>query len=159
MADLDALLDDAASTIKPAAPKKKIDPPAIRPYLAATALVDPEVRDRWSSYVRRDYDVDVPVQFLPSETYQKGDTTYAGTTSNKVLFETVRNASQRCSLSDPIANKMINLVNPVTDNEMGKKLQLAYKKLLLKDLKKDILSDPNYDAKKYPDLASMYTQE
>jgi hypothetical protein len=156
MADLDALLDEAASTIKPAAPKKKVDPPAIRPYLAATALVDPETRDRWSSYVRRDHEVEVPVQFMPSDTYQKGDSTYAGNTSNKVLSQTVLNAAQKCALSDPLTNKMANLVNPVTDNELGKQLQLAYKRLLLKDLKRDILKDPNYDAAKYPNLAAMY---
>ena len=158
--DLDAILDEAAAEIKPdlpVVPKKRIDPPEIRPWLAATALVTPELRDKWTSYVRRDADAVVPSKFLASQSYQSGDP-YAAQSSNKILYEIVRAAVAKVGLEESKARGLAVLVNPVTDLDTGKQLQGAFKKHLLKSLKDDVIGDINFDPTKYPHLAAEYAR-
>jgi hypothetical protein len=161
MADLDALLDEAADAIfKPEPPKRKVDPPEVKPWLAATALVTPALRDEWSALVRKDHEVVIKSKFLPSKAYQSGDAQQTPlTNANKLLFEQVKNAATRCGLDDVKTNKLLSVVNPVTDNETGKRIQAAYRKQLLKSLKKDIVTDVNYSPEKFPNLAAALSNE
>ena len=162
--DLDAMLDEAAEvTFKPetVVPKKKIDPQEIKPYLAATALVPPTLRDKWSGYVRRDNEIVIKSNFLPSTSYQQGDASGApvAINSNKLLFDAVKSTTTRLGLSDAKSNKVISLVNPATDNDVGKRLQAAYEKFIIKSKKKEIESDINYDPKRFPNLALLLAKD
>ena len=162
--DLDQLLDEAAeATFKPepaAVPKKKVDPQEIKPYLAATALVPPILRDKWSSYVRRDYEIVIKSNFLPSNSYQQGDSssTLVPPNSNKLLFDAVKASTQKCGISESKATKVAAVVNPVTDNDVGKRLQVAYEKFIISSKKKEIESDINYDPKRFPNLALLLSK-
>ena len=162
--DLDALLDEAAdATFKPepVVPKKKVDPPEIKPYLAATALVPPTLRDKWSAYIRRDNEIVIKSNFLPSNSYQQGDASGAAIppNSNKLLFDAVKSSTTRLGLSDAKATKIVSLVNPATDNDVGKRLQAAYEKFIIKSKKKEIESDINYDPKVFPNLALLLAKD
>lgn len=162
--DLDAMLDEAAeATFKPEAvvPKKKIDPQEIKPYLAATALVPPILRDKWSSYIRRDNEIVIKSNFLASNSYQQGDMSGAAIppNSNKLLFDAVKASTTKLGLNDTKANKIVSLVNPATDNDVGKRLQVAYEKFIIKSKKKEIESDINYDPKRFPNLALLLSRD
>ena len=85
--DLDAILNEAAAEqFKPEPPKKRIDPPEIKPWLAATANVNVEFRDKWNTLVRRDVDVVVPSKFQTSNAYRVGDST-PSPGAQKLLYE------------------------------------------------------------------------
>jgi hypothetical protein len=164
--DLDALLDEVADAHfktpeKPVLPKKKMDPPEIKPFLAATALVQPTTqRDKWSSYVRRDFHVESKSCFLPSNSYRSGDSVQTSApTSNKILYETVKTAATKCGLSESKVSKLLALVNPSTDLESGKRLQIAYRKYMFESLKKDIEKDINYDTSKFPNIAALLSSQ
>lgn len=178
--DLDAILNEAAEEqFKPEPPKKKIDPPEIRPWLAATACVLPESRDKWNQLVRRDVEAVVPSKFQASNAYRIGDAT-PSPGPHKILHEVifilkftlnvvliiivvllqlVKSAAARCGLEESKVTKLIALVNPVTDNEAGKQLQLSYRKQLIKDLKKDVQADIHYNPDKFPNLARALSHE
>ena len=162
--DLDALLDEAAeATFKPepVIVKKRVDPTEIKPYLAATALVTPSIRDKWSSYVRRDNEIVIKSNFLPSVSYQQGDVNnerLVPPNSNKILYDVVKTSATKCGFSDAKTNKIAAIVNPVTDSDVGKRLQVAYEKFIISSKKKDIESDINYDPKKFPNLALLLSK-
>jgi len=152
--DLDAMLDAAADQHLPvqeitSKPKESAE---IKPWLACTANVKPELRDVWNTMVRKDLQAQVVSKFQPSNAYRKWDSNIPPG-PNKLLQELVRNAATRCSLDETKIAKLISIVNPITEKELGTKLQTAYKKKLLSDLKSRIVSDINYDSSKYPALA------
>ena len=127
----------------------------IKPWLACTANVKPDLRDLWNTMVRRDLQAQVISKFQPSNAYRKWDSNIPPS-PDKLLQELVRNAATRCSLDEPKIAKLISIVNPITEKEIGTKLQTAYKKKLLGDLKSRILSDINYDSHKYPALNAQF---
>jgi hypothetical protein len=159
--DLDAILDEAAADLKPeasAAPKKKVDPPEIRPYLAAAALAPPELRDKWNGYVRRDIHAVAPSKFLASQAYQRGDP-YAPQSLNKMLYDLIRTAAYKSQIDESKMTRLLQLVNPNTDSEAGKRIQAAFKRHLLKSVKNDIVNDINYDPSKFPHLSAELAQD
>lgn len=160
--DLDAMLDEAADAHfkkeQPAVVKKRIDPAEIRPFLAATALVTPNVRDKWTSYIRRDNNLQIKTKFLPSNEYQSGDSAPLPPNSNKILFEMVKSSTSKCGLNDTKSSKLAALVNPSTDSEIGKRLQIAYRRYIIESLKKDIESDINFNPEKFPNLATVLSK-
>jgi len=151
--DLDAMLDAAADQHLPVQEiiRKPKDSAEIKPWLACTANVTPEIRDEWTSMVRKDLNAQVIAKFQPSNAYRKWDSNIPPG-PNKLLQELVRNAGTRCNLDESKIAKLISNVNPITEKELGTDLQTAYKKLLLTDLKQSILSDVNYNASTYPSL-------
>jgi hypothetical protein len=156
MADLDALLNDAADQHLPVQEiqRKPKEPLEIKPWLACTANVKPEIRDVWTSMVRQDLKAQVISKFQPSNAYRKWDSNIPPG-PNKLLQELVRNAATRCQLDETKIAKLISNVNPITEKELGTQLQTAYKKLLLNDLKQSIVSDFNYNASNYPALSAQ----
>lgn len=159
--DLDAILDEAAETTfkpEPVVAKRKADPAEIKPWLASTALVTPQQRDRWNAMVRKDYEATATTKFLPSKAYQAGEPS-ATVNTNKMLYDYVKTASARCQFDESKTSKLLSLVNPAADNDTVKQLQPAYRKQLLQTLKNDILSDPNYTPERFPHLAQALSQE
>ena len=126
----------------------------IKPWLACTANVKPDLRDLWNTMVRRDLQAQVISKFQPSNAYRKWDSNIPPG-PNKLLQELVRNAATRCQLDETKIAKLISNVNPITEKELGTQLQTAYKKLLLNDLKQSIVSDVNYNASNYPALSAQ----
>jgi hypothetical protein len=158
--DLDAILDEAAADLKPTivAPKKRVDPPEIRPFLAAAALAPPELRDKWNGYVRRDINAVAPSKFLASQAYQRGDP-YAPQSLNKMLHDLVRTAAYKSQIEESKAARLLQIVNPNTDSDAGKRIQAAFKRHLLKSVKNDIINDINYDPAKFPHLSAELAQD
>jgi hypothetical protein len=160
--DLDAILDDAASShFKDApppapAPVKKLEPAEIKPWLAATANVPPEFRDKWTPMVRKDLAAKVVTKFMPSNAYRRWETGAEGKAmgENKLLQEMVRSAASRCQFDDVKLNKLVSMANPITDSEQGTQLIESYKKQLLKTHKNAILNDVNYNPQRFPKLAA-----
>mmetsp|Transcript_16561 Transcript_16561/g.22798 ORF Transcript_16561/g.22798 Transcript_16561/m.22798 type:complete len:184 (-) Transcript_16561:44-595(-) len=179
--DLDDLLNDidihnlptvvSKETVKkvdiPKLPKPQVDTPKksvaslvspeIKPWLAYSANVPKELREKWTKMANIDTNAQLSSPFDKSTAYRHWE---ASTSANKAgigkcLQELVRNAGQRCDLNDAQIAKILNLVNPVTDSENGPKIQAAFARQLMKDLSSDILSDPNYDPDRYPSLSMM----
>lgn len=157
------MLDEAAeATFKqPEQPvqRKKLDPPEIKPYLAATALVTPSLRDKWTDFIRRDNAIPNKPCFLASNSYQTGDPAHIPASSNRILFELVKQTAEKSGLNDVKASKLAAIVNPATDNEVGKRLQAAYKRYIVESLRKDIEKDVNFDAAKYQNLATLLAKQ
>lgn len=159
--DLDAILDDAASShfkdtpAAPAAPVRKLEPAEIKPWLAATANVPPEFRDKWTPMVRKDLSAKVVTKFLPSNAYRRWEAGAEGKVmgENKLLQEMVRNAAIRCQFDDAKLGKLVSMANPITDSEQATQLLEAYKKQLLKSHKNAIVNDVNYNPQRFPKLA------
>jgi hypothetical protein len=158
--DLDAMLDDVASThLPPAAVPttvvRNIEAPEIKPWLAATANVSPTTRDTWTQMVRKDLKANVTTKFQPSNAYRKFDSAQQVNVSTKLLLELVRNAAAKCNFDETKTSKLMNMVNPMTDFELGGQLQTSYKAQLIKDLKQTAKKDVNYNATVFTSLASV----
>lgn len=158
--DLDAMLDDVASThLPPAAVQttvvRKVEAPEIKPWLAATANVAPTTRDTWTQMVRKDLKANVTTKFQPSNAYRKFDSSQNVNVSTKLLQELVRNASAKCNFDETKTSKLMNMVNPMTDFELGCQLQASYKTELIKDLNQSAKQDVNYNPSVFTSLAAV----
>eukprot|EP01035_Chromulina_nebulosa_P020651 gene20651-26774_t len=153
--NLDALLDDAANTVlepvsKPTAPVTAV-PAEIKPWLASSANVPKEFRDKWNKYVKLDRNAKFVTRLQPSNSYRSLENLPIN--SSKLLNELIRKASTQLNYDDIKSSKIISIINPVTENDYSKFIQLAYAKQIINDLKSVIEADPNYDPIKYPNLA------
>lgn len=157
------MLDEAAeATFKQSeqpVQRKKMDPPEIKPYLAATALITPSLRDKWTDFIRRDNVIPNKPCFLASNSYQTGDPTNIPASSNRILFELVKQTAEKSGLNDAKTSKLAAMVNPATDNEVGKRLQAAYKRYIIESLRKDIEGDVNFDPVKFQHLSALLAKQ
>jgi len=158
--NLDDILDNVigegtADAPKPPPPavKKPADSAEIKQWLASTANVPHEFRDKWTSMVRNDHKAIPASQFQPSYAYRTWWDASGAPANNKVLQELVRRAAAKCNFDDIKTAKLLVTANPITDSETGKQLQKAYATQLIADLKDDITKDPSYSAAKFPHLA------
>jgi hypothetical protein len=170
--NLDDILDDVNFEALPgksknAAPDAKADKKLvkkvpesaeIKPWLAATANVQPEFRDKWTQLVRRDLTAVTPSQFQTSYAYRGWWDPSGSPATNKVLQELVRKAAAKCEFDDIKTARLLNTANPITDSESGRQLQKAYAEQLINDLKDAIKKDPNYSAEKFPTLAKVLSR-
>ena len=129
----------------------------IKPWLAASANVPKEFREKWTKMAKVDCGATISSPFDVSNAYRLWDSSTSGgkVGIHKCLQELIRKAAQRCELDDNKLAKVLNLANPVTDGENGPKIQEAFAKQLITDLSSDILSDPNYDPDRFPALTLL----
>lgn len=176
MADLDDLIDDidinklkskpTTATKKPAAAStastntasnngaKNIVSNEIKPWLAASANVPKEFREKWTKMVKQDSNVEITSTLQPSHAFRGWDSTNVPKNGvSKCLQELVKVAANAADIDEIKTQRLLNLVNPVTDSENGKQFQKAFATQVLKDLRFEITSDPNYDREKFPNLA------
>jgi hypothetical protein len=120
--DLDDILDDvmgepvvAVVPVKPPVVKKVAESAEIKPWLASTANVPPESRDRWTKLVRQDLSAVPATPFQPSYAYRNWWDASGTPSSNKVLQELVRKAATKCGFDDAQTAKLLNTSNPITD--------------------------------------------
>jgi len=73
-----------------------------------------------------------------------------------IIKEAVRNACSKCGFDEKKTAALMALTNPQNESATGKALQTAYSKQILKDTKKIVLADPNYDELRFQHLASVY---
>ena len=131
----------------------------IRPWIAASANAPKELRDRWTTMIKADTQCEALSKFQPSTAYSDWDIP-ASTTSksnrgvNKCLQELIRTSASKCGIDEVKISKILLMVNPVTDSENGMQLQIAFTKQLVRDLRVDLTSDPNYDPKVFKSLAN-----
>jgi hypothetical protein len=162
--DLDALLDDTANSVlepaKPAAPKpsQSTVPAEIKPWLASSANVPKEFRDKWSNYVKLDRNAQVLSKLQPSNSYRSWDSQPLNT--SKLLTDLIRKAatSNSCNFDEFKTSKILSLYQPVAETELSKKVQSAYAEKIISELKEEILSDPNYSPEKFPNLAKALSK-
>lgn len=164
-ADLDDILNDAASSVLPTpAPKKEVDldqelkirivSDQIKPWLAFTANAPADLREKWTKMMKVDSETEVMTKFHPSSAYKQWDpSTSSKPAITKSLQDLVRKSASKSGIDDARTAKILSIVNPVTDTEHGKQLQNAFAKQLVNDLKDDIKNDPNFSAAKFPSLA------
>ena len=162
----DDLLNEVANQTLAPVPVKKVEPVEIKPYLAVTALVQPEIRDKWTNMVRKDVSAKVSSVFQPSNAYRKWDNnsivlqqqTSASENSSstptavsipKLLQDIVRNACRRSGLDESKTSKMLLLLN---ESNGTANVNDLYKQQLLSDLKEMIRRDPNFDLVRFPHL-------
>eukprot|EP01036_Dinobryon_divergens_P029405 gene29406-38497_t len=173
--DIDALPSTTVSVPKPPANHVKPAAPApitplepsrlpsvgivsseVKPWLASSANVPKDYREKWTKMVKIDSDVSVSSSFDSSNAYRLWEPTSSSKGGiNKCLQELIRKAAQRCDIDDNKLAKVLHLANPVTDSENGSMILEAFSKQLIVDLSSDILSDPNYDPAKFPALTMM----
>lgn len=161
--NLDDMLNDAASSVLATTPssaqasevqKVRIVSDQIKPWLAFTANVPAETREKWTKMVKVDCDTEVTSKFSASSAYRAWDPSTASKMGlTKSLHDLVKKSAGKCGIDEVKTMKILSLVNPVTDTEHGKQLQSAFTKQLVNDLKSDIQSDPNFSAERFPLLA------
>ena len=163
----DDLLNEVANeTLAPAPVLKKVEPAEIKPYLAVTALVQPEIRDKWTGMVRKDVGSKVTSVFQPSNAYRKWDnnsivlqqqssasenssSTPTALSIPKLLQDIVRNACRRTGLDESKTSKILLLLS---ENNATAHVNDLYRQQLLSDLKEVIRRDPNFDPVRFPNL-------
>ena len=165
--DLDAILEDAVNSQQLNQAKVEnndVDTPLkihivsddVKPWLAASANVPKDIREKWTKMVKKDIDTEISTKFQPSYAYRTFDAPIPLKNGiNRSLQEIVKRSAVTCELNDQKVAKLLTLVNPVTDSENGKQLQYAFAQQLLQDLSKDIKSDPNFDEKRFASLNSF----
>jgi hypothetical protein len=163
MADLDDLLDDIeiegggeiAPTPRVINVEEELQSPNYQAWIEAVSNVPEHVRSRWSAYLVRDSHIEVGQSLNTSDSYRSWDGQPPNHVSvSKFLQEAVRNACMKCSFDERKTTTLLSLTNPVEPGP-GKTLTAAYSKQILKDLKKSYSSDPNFDPKRFPHLATF----
>lgn len=152
--DLDALLNDTANNVLP--PKANAVatvPPEIKPWLASSANVPKEVRDKWTNYVKIDRNAKIPTRLQPSNSYRSWDTLPSQT--NKLINELVRKAATQKDLDETKLSKLLSTFHPNTETDYSKALQAAFAEKILKDMAQYVLVDANYEPEKFPELAAF----
>lgn len=165
--DLDAILEDVAKSEKLSAPKPEtevdgsglkirvVSEEYLKPWLAFSANCPKDFRDKWTKMVKADGDTEIPSKFQASYAFRAWDAPQPQKNGiNRALQELVKKSALNSGLDEHKINRLLTLVNPVTDSENGKQLQRAFAKQLMDDLSNDIKTDPNFDAKRFPSLAS-----
>lgn len=163
--DLDAILNNAADTVlEPSPVKDVVDKPKpapvpaeIKPWLASSANVPKDIREKWTKYVKSDLNAKVLSKLQPSHSYSSWDSTPIQT--SKLLGDLVRKSATAIGFDEPKTAKLVSLYQPVTDTEFSKKIQVAFAECLLTQQREIILSDPNYNQEKYPNLARILSSK
>lgn len=157
--DLDAILNDAAksvieSTVKPAAAPPSAVPAEIKPWLASSANVPKEFRDKWTSLVKVDRSAALLSALQPSNAYRSWESPPLNT--SKIVYDLVRKtcAQPSCAFDEGKTSKLVASFSPTIETDYSKQLQAAYAKQMMQDLRAHILSDPNYDPARFPQLAT-----
>lgn len=160
--DLDAMLDDAATTTNLSGKKDEVDAGLkirlisddIKPWLAASANVPKDFREKWTKMTKIDLEAEMTTKFQSSYAYRAWDGPVPVKNGiNRSLQEIVRKAASTAGIDETKASRLLTIVNPVTDSENGKQLQLAFAKQLLKDSAAAVQQDTNYSPSQFPALA------
>jgi hypothetical protein len=155
--DLDAILNDASEklleTPKPAAVASSPSavPPEIKPWLAASANVPKEYRDKWTQLVKVDRNAVIGSVLQPSNSYRSWDSPALNT--NKLVHDLVRKAATQVNYDELKTSKILSTLSPAIETDYSRQLHATYAQQILNDLKQSILSDPNYDPELFPNLA------
>jgi hypothetical protein len=170
--DLDAMLDEVIESSgfansKPAAaepttidPKIRVVSDDIKPWLAFTANVQKDYREKWTKMAKVDIETEISSRFQPSYAYRSWDGPVPVKNGiNRSLQDIVKKSALIAKLDESKISRLLTLVNPVTDSENGKQLQVAFAKQLIQDFEKDIRNDPNYDATRFTALAAALPKE
>lgn len=131
----------------------------VRPWLAASALVPKDTRERWTRMVKTDSATELVSKFQRSSAYSEWDNHSSKRGVNKCLQDLVRNALSKSNLPEAKIAKVMTMVNPVTDTENGKQLTNAFTKQIIKDFRVDLIADPNYDPAVFKNLAQAMLVE
>lgn len=165
--DLDAILEDAVNSQQL---NNKADPDVdnslkirlvsedVKPWLAASANVPKDFREKWTKMAKADTDTEAASKFQPSYAFRLWDGSLPSKTGvNRSLQDMVKKAASSSGIDESKIMKLLTMVNPVTDSEHGKVLQRAFSQQLLADLKDEIRTDPNFDEKRFVELGSNIT--
>ena len=127
----------------------------IKPTLAS---LPEEMKKRWVLQMVADLKADATVKLLRSAEYRSWDESKnirESPSPHKLLQDGVRCACVKCNFDESKLLKVLSMSN-MFNSESGKILQSAYNKQVLTDLKKIVLSNPDYDPAKFPALAKYY---
>lgn len=150
--NLDDILDSTANSVLEK-PKPAPVPAEIKPWLASSANVPKEIREKWTRFVKIDRNAKIMSRLQPSNSYRSWDSPPLNT--SRLLNDLVRKAATTKSFDEPKTSKFISILSPVVETEFSKQIQTAYAEKILSDVKEAVLNDPNYDASKFPNLARV----
>ena len=153
--DLDDLLDDIEidDTLDDG---DDVDTTAIKAQLPG--LTD-DIYKKWTKFTASDEGADKESKFLYSHMYRSWDDSKNLAKSpapHKLLQEAVRQACTKTGFNEKIMAKIMSVTNPM-ETQSGKMLQDAYNRQILSDLKRTIMSSPDYDPSKFPSLAKLHS--
>ena len=129
---------------------------AVLPFVNSLTNIPSSLQEKWIKFVKMDAKAVLPSnKLLPSLSYRSIDAPakHASNTVSRACSDAVRNACVKVGFDDVKTSKVTSLLNPLEGDE-AKHLQALYAKLLISDLKKDIVSDPNYllEPARFPNL-------
>jgi hypothetical protein len=75
---------------------------------------------------------------------------------HKLLQDCVRQACVRCNFNEAVSSRLMSITNALETNS-GRVLQSAYNKQVLSDFRKQVVADPSYDPKQFPQLTEQYS--
>jgi hypothetical protein len=128
----------------------------------AVAKVSPAVREKWTSLVKADNKCINTNKMQMSYAYKQWNGENADSTKpvsftpgvSKLLHELVRGSALKATgIEEQKIAKLISLCDPLK-GVTGKRLNREFSEQLIKDNKEIIVSDTNYDPKKFPKLAA-----
>lgn len=164
--DLDAVLDAAADTMldsskssasKPATAPTAVTstsvPAEIKPWLAFSANVPRETRDKWNTYVKNDRNATPATPFQPSNSYRSWDSQPMN--HSKLIHDLVKKAATQAGLDESKTQKLLTTFHPVTETDFSRQVQSSYYKQIIDDVSDSIVKDPNYDPQRFPHLAQF----
>lgn len=155
MDDLDNLLDDIDidETLAGGA-----DDAQIKAMKTQVPGLSDEVAGRWCGYVNISEGVEMASKFKYSHLYSCWDdikNQQKSPAAHKLLQDAVRSACVKCGFNEKRMVKILVMTNPM-ESESGKALQDSYNRQILNDMRRSILTTPDYDAAQFPSLAAMY---
>ena len=161
MDDLDAMLDDTAAEMLPtvfdldATLKDKKIIEDIKPWLAFSSNVPPLKRDSWTKMVKVDALAELLPVCKPSNMYYSWEKPGAAPVygGDKLLQEMVRSAASAAGIDDSKTSRLVNMANPVANQEAAKHMQNLYRAQVLKDAVPIVKKDANFTAERFPHLA------
>jgi len=164
--DLDAILEEAVNSQQldhgrkidvdvDSGLKIRLVSDEVKPWLAASANVPKEFREKWTKMVKADTETECISKFQPSYSFRawEGSTTTKNGVSGS-LQEIVKKAASTSGIDESKIVRLLTMINPVTDSGHGKVLQKSFTKQIFEDLSKEIKTDPNFDGARFVELNS-----
>ena len=163
---LDAMLDQVADNFTASAPSSASSPRAevsktptpdeIKPWLAASANVPVEFRNKWNTMVKIDRDAKGATNFQPSHAYRSADSSPMN--YNKLIHDLVKKSASQCNFDEAKTQRLLSVFHPSVETEFSKQVNESYATLVIKDWKDKVAEDPNYNAERFPNLTTAISK-
>jgi hypothetical protein len=156
MSDLDDLLDDIEIDDTLGGPANNTEK-----YLWRLSGLPEDMQQKWAKWMDADNNDNADKRhskFMYSHEYRCWDDSKnisRTPAAHKLLQDAVRQACVRSGFDDRMTTKLMTMSNPI-ESESGKILQDSYNRQIFTDLKRFIVSNPDYDPEQFPAIAKLF---